>query len=229
MKIIGVTYKEEEQSREAEKQKESHLRQGNSEMMLKGDSEMMLKGDSALLVNRKPFFVPDETKEPVAYPALALRICRLGKQIGLRFADRYFDAITPALDIQAADMLREARRHGASWTRAVSQDGSLPIGEWKEAWNDTVTVIVNHDGAQDELSHKGEQDELSPKGEQMTYRVSVEMLREAVCMVSRTMTIRQGDVVYAQLASEPLTLHLNDCLTARIDGDEQERLFCRIK
>ena len=58
MKIIGVTYGEA--------------------------ASLLLKGDSALLVNRKPFFVPDETRAPVAYPALALRVCRLGKTIAPR-------------------------------------------------------------------------------------------------------------------------------------------------
>ena len=71
MKIIGVTYGERK--------------------------SLILKGDSALLVNRKPFFIPDETNNPVAFPALALRVCRLGKHIAPRFANRYYDAVAPAL------------------------------------------------------------------------------------------------------------------------------------
>ena len=186
MKIIGVTY----------------------------EGRLLLKGDSALLVNRKPFFIPDETKEPVAYPALALRVCRLGKTVHTRYANRYFDAYAPALDIQAADLLAEAKEQRAPWTTAVSLDGSLPLGEWKEE------VMVT--GYRLQVTD-------SQVTEERTYGITEERIAEAVSLMSKVMTIRQGDVIYVQLTNEPIALKQNDLLTARLEGDETDRLFCRIK
>ena len=184
MKIIGVTYGPQK--------------------------TLLLKGDSALLVNRKPFFIPDETTSPVAYPALALRVCRLGKTVAPRYADRYFDALAPALDIQAADLLAQAQAAGQPWTTAISLDGSFPLGEWSETHEAHVTYETN--GTQ--------KVELSATEAEIS---------EAVSLVSRFMTIRQGDVIYLQLTDKPMELKLNDTLTARLCGEEKESLFCRIK
>ena len=184
MKIIGVTYGQQK--------------------------ALLLKGDSALLVNRKPFFIPDETSAPVAYPALALRVCRLGKTIAPRYADRYYDALAPALDIQALDMLEQAKANGEPWTTAISLDGSFPLGEWSEEHEAHGTYETN---GTNKLALEATEDEI----------------REAVSLVSRYMTIRQGDVIYLQLTDRPLTLKQNDLITARMNGDEKESLFCRIK
>ena len=181
MKIIGVTYGERK--------------------------SLILKGDSALLVNRKPFFIPDETNNPVAFPALALRVCRLGKHIAPRFANRYYDAIAPALDIQAEDLRTQAITNGEPWTTAVSLDGSFPLGEWRENGTNETSLFTN--------------------GEE--YIVTEEQVAEAVCLVSRYMTIRQGDVIYLQLTDKPTPLQRNDSLTAGFSGEETDALFCRIK
>ena len=140
MKIIGVTYGPQK--------------------------TLLLKGDSALLVNRKPFFIPDETSSPVAYPALALRVCRLGKTVAPRYADRYYDAIAPALDIQAADLLAQAQTQGQPWTTAISLDGSFPLGEWSETHEPHVTYETNGTN-------------------KLTLEAADSEIREAVSLVSR--------------------------------------------
>ena len=183
MKIIGVTYGE--------------------------TKSLILKGDSALLVNRKPFFIPDETHAPVAYPALALRVCRLGKTIAARYANRYYDACAPALDIWAADLLEQARAKGEPWTTAVSLDGSFPQGEWN--------------------ANEAHEIQFALENERMEFSATEEQIAEAVSLVSKYMTIRQGDVIYLQLSDKPIELKLNDCLTARFAGDETDALLCRIK
>ena len=63
-----------------------------------GKAEMVLKGDSCLLNGRKPFFVPDWTSEVGVTDCIILRVCRLGKEIAPKFADRYYDAIAPGAD-----------------------------------------------------------------------------------------------------------------------------------
>lgn len=95
-----------------------------------GEWEMVLKGDSCLLNGRKPFFVPDWSQEIGVTPCMILRVSRLGKEIALRFADRYYDAIAPGEDFVAMDALREAKAASKPWTKALAFDYSLAIGEW---------------------------------------------------------------------------------------------------
>lgn len=92
--------------------------------------EMVLSADSAMLVNRKPYFLPDTSSDVVYYPSVVVRISRLGKSIAPRFAYRYYDAIAMGADFVCRDLLEQAIDGGHSWTEAIAGDGSLGIGEW---------------------------------------------------------------------------------------------------
>jgi 2-keto-4-pentenoate hydratase/2-oxohepta-3-ene-1,7-dioic acid hydratase in catechol pathway len=108
-----------------------------------GEVKMVLKGDSSLLVNRKPFFIPDWSKDIRMTPCVILRISRLGKNIGLRFANRYYDALALGLNIFAADSVAQG-----DWTRGWAFDFSLPIGKWiKVEDNPWQDLLINMDEA----------------------------------------------------------------------------------
>ena len=103
---------------------------------------MVLKGDSCLLNGRKPFFVPDWTKEIGVTPCLILRVSRLGKEIAYKFADRYYDAVAPGEDFVAIDKLRELQAQGKPWTQALAFDYSLAIGEWLDKGQRTMDNLI---------------------------------------------------------------------------------------
>ena len=113
-----------------------------------GKVKMILKGDSSLLVNRKPFFIPDWSTDIRMTPCVVLRISRLGKNIGAKFAPRYYDAVALGLNIYAADM-----QAAGDWTRGWAFDYSLPLGKWipieDNPWQD---LIINMNEAVAEAS-----------------------------------------------------------------------------
>ena len=102
------------------------------------DNKMVLKGDSSLLVNRKPFFVPDWSEDVRMTPCVVLRVSRMGKNIASRFASRYYDAVAPGLNMQAADLLAQG-----DWTMGWAFDYSLVVGTFvaPELLNDYTTII----------------------------------------------------------------------------------------
>lgn len=105
-----------------------------------GEVKMVLKGDSSLLVNRKPFFIPDWSEDIRMTPCVVLRVSRLGKSIGARFANRYYDAVALGLNIFAADSVAKG-----DWTRGWAFDFSLPVGKWinieDNPWQDLVITM----------------------------------------------------------------------------------------
>ena len=109
---------------------------------------MVLKGDSSLLVNHKPFFIPDWSKDVRMTPCVVLRVSRLGKNIGSKFATRYFDAVALGLNIYAADYVE----HG-DWTRGFAFDYSLPLGKWiaieENPWKE---LIISMEDAIEQVS-----------------------------------------------------------------------------
>lgn len=104
---------------------------------IEGEIKMILKGDSSLLNNKKPFFIPDWSRDVRMTPCVVLRVSRMGKNIGLKFASRYFDAVALGLNIFAADYMSLG-----DWTRGYAFDFSLPIGQWIDIednpWRDLV-------------------------------------------------------------------------------------------
>ncbi len=161
---------------------------------------MVLKGDSCLLNGRKPFFMPEGASEIGMTPCLILRVSRLGKEIALKFADRYYDAVAPGADFIALDKAREAQAQGKPWTQALAFDYSLALGEWTE---------VKSEGKKELMSELI----LSPE--------------EAIVEASRVMTIRQGDLIYIQAKQSPRMVQKEEIIRVTIDGED--KLYCKIK
>ena len=156
-----------------------------------GGTEMVLKGDSCLLNGRKPFFMPDWTNEIGVTPCIILRVSRLGKEIALEFADRYYDAVAPGEDFIALDKARELAASGKPWTEALAFDYSLAIGDW---------TMDNGQWTMDNLV-------LTPQ--------------EAIVEASKVMTIRQGDLIYIQAMQAPQPVQKEDIITVEVNGEEK--------
>lgn len=179
-------------------------------------TELAVKGDSALLVNEKPFFLPDTVSRIMAQPCLVLRVSKLGKNIAERFASRYYDACTVGTDLWADQVHAGTILSGVQPAIAHSLDGSFPIGNlistegmYNLRWeiSDPVgTPLRSSTLAQEDLICTPEQ---------------------AISLISRYMTIRQGDFIYIDMHAQPTLLSPEQ----RIHGykDSQQLLFCKIK
>ena len=165
-----------------------------------GKTEMVLKGDSSMLVNRKPFFVPEGTTDIRWTRCVVLRVSRLGKGIAPKFANRYWDAFAPGADFIAEDMLQAAKQTGSSWTSATCFDYSLAIGEWTEG----TMADANYDVSD-----------------------LVVTAEEAISQASKTMTIRQGDLIYISRKMDACPAKKEEIITETINGTE--KLYCKIK
>ena len=168
-----------------------------------GQAEVVLKNDSCLLNNSKPMFMPDTTNDLRACSCIILRVSRLGKGIAPKFASRYYDAVAFGIDFVAMDLLDSARANGRSWTEAYGFDYSLAIGEWIKC------------------------DEIGISDIEKAIGELVMPIDEAVSIVSRNMTIRQGDLIYITVKQLPQSVEREQVLTTQIG--EKELLFCRIK
>lgn len=108
-----------------------------------GDTiQMVLKGDSSLLVNRKPFFIPDWSTDVRMTPCVVLRVSRLGKNIGSRFANRYYDSMALGVNIIAADYVAQG-----DWVRGFAFDYSLPVGEFAPIERPIEGLVLDIDTA----------------------------------------------------------------------------------
>ena len=71
-----------------------------------------LKADTALLRNNDAFYIPDDVGRVVAEPHIVVKVSRLAKCIGERFASRCSDGVRGGVTFTAMDRLDAARREG---------------------------------------------------------------------------------------------------------------------
>ena len=186
------------------------------------EQEFLLKGDSALLVNKKPFFVPEKTLCLAAHPCVVMRISKLGKNISPRFAYRYIDAIAAGLHLADEGMLALARKEGHSWTAAIAADGSLPVGAFLPLPDEGCECTFR----------------FFLEGEEKHIRLAELPIAEAVAAVSRVMTIRQGDMLFLITRQASFYPKIEQFITATIESGAttqeyaeaaRENLYCKIK
>lgn len=91
---------------------------------------IFMKPKSALLQSHTPFYYPEFTNELHYECELVLRVCKNGKYIQDRFANKYYDAFTVGIDFTARDIQTELKAKGLPWEKAKAFDNSAAIGKW---------------------------------------------------------------------------------------------------
>ena len=165
------------------------------------------KADSALLRTGKPFFLPDWTARVDYEAELVVRICRLGKGIPVRFAHRYYDAVTVGIDFTACDVQREARQKGLPWTVCKGFDGSAVLGDWV-AKEELPPVQELHF----RLDNNGQTVQQGHTAD-MLYSVD-----ELIAYLSRFFTLRTGDLLYTGTPPGVGPVKIGDHLEGWLEG-----------
>lgn len=175
--------------------------------------------DTAIVPDHNPLFVPDFDTQFDLWPAIVIRIGRLGKSIAPRFAHRYVDAMAAGVVVQAHNVLRELASRGMPWMEGVSFDCSAPHGPWAEADLETCASTPLRFA----VSPIREASPDSPPPGAEPYTLPLD-LREVIASLSRLNTLKNGDIIYIaatprSLTAEPdtrVTLWLGDKPAARI-------------
>ena len=165
-----------------------------------------LKPDSSLLINNKPFFLPDFSDEIHHEVELVVKINRLGKSIQRKFAHRYYSEITVGIDFTARDLQRQCKKEGKPWEIAKAFDGSAVLGKF---------IPMN------KLNNKNEvKFHLLINEEERQTGISTDMLfsiDEIIEYVSRFVTLKIGDLIYTGTPAGVGPVKINDHLKAYIE------------
>ncbi len=164
------------------------------------------KADSSLLRDGKPFFLPDDLGRIEYEAELVVRICRLGKSIPVRFAHRYYDAVTVGVDFTARELQRKLRAEGKPWDLCKSFDGAAVVGQWVDK------ALLPDVGA---LRFR-----LDVNGRTAQEGCSADMLfkiDELIAYISRWFTFKTGDLLYTGTPAGVGPVSVNDRLTGWLE------------
>lgn len=161
-------------------------------------------GDDVLLRNNQDFYFPEFTEELSCVPQLVVRMGKLGKSVGERFACRYYDEIGVGVRFYADTLERELEQKNLPALMASSFDSSAALSVLKakaDCGGCHYSMKVN--GAS---VFSGMRDGLP---------VSVDKL---VALASDYHTIKIGDFVYCGNPFRFYGLKMNDRIQMELEG-----------
>ena len=170
---------------------------------------IFLMPETALITRNLPFFYPDFSSQIEYEVELVVKISRLGKNIPLKFAHRYYEEIGIGIDFTARDLQRQAGAAGLPWTISKGFDGAAPIGTFvnKAELGDLNNISFS-------LEKNGQ---LVQQGNSADMLFSFDAL---IAYISRFFTIKIGDLIFTGTPSGVGPVKIGDNLVARI-GDRE--------
>lgn len=170
-----------------------------------GEIAYSVIGDNALLRNNDNFYIPAFIGSLSCVPQLVLRVGKIGKCVGERFAGRYFDEIGIGIRFYADDLEKELLSKGLSSSMAFSFDGAAAISEWQKVENglDEVEYSFVLNGLE---VHRMKVRDLPLFPEKLISRVS------EFCM------LKIGDLIYCGGPFRQKELKIGDRLSMCLDG-----------
>lgn len=182
-----------------------HARELNND--LPAEPVFFLKPDTAVLRGNKPFYYPNFSNEVHYETEIVLKINRVGKNIDLDFAHRYYDEIGIGIDFTARDLQRRCIKAGLPWEIAKAFDSSAPLGDFI-AKDDLPPV--------DNISFH-----LQKNGETAQFGNTKDLIfsfDHIISYVSKFFMLKTGDLIFTGTPAGVGPVAIGDCLQAYI-GD----------
>lgn len=167
-----------------------------------------MKPDTALIKDNKPFFYPDFTKNLHFETEIVLKCNRLGKNIGEKFASRYFTEIGIGIDFTARDLQDKCKEKGLPWEVAKAFDGSAPISKFlpKDKFQDIHNLNFHLDINGTTVQQGNTKDMIFP-------------FERLIAHVSQFITLKIGDLIYTGTPAGVGPVNIGDHLQAYIEDE----------
>ncbi len=184
---------------------------------------IFMKPSSALLVNNKPLYYPEFTKDLHYETEVVLKIDRNGRHVQEEFAHKYYSQIALGIDFTARDLQRKCKEKGHPWEIAKGFDGSAVLSPFM-----ALEEIKREDGIEFFLRKNGEEVQRGITGNML---FSFDRL---IAEVSRYFKLHMGDLIYTGTPAGVGPVQIGDELEGFVlrNTPEQEavQLFsCTIK
>ena len=146
---------------------------------------IFMKPDSAVLPKKNPFIIPTFSNDVHYEVEVLVKINKVGKYIGERFAHKYYDEIGLGIDFTARDLQTKLKKAGQPWEKAKGFDGSAVISPFfpKEKFLDLNNINFS-------LEQNGEKVQVGNTSD-MIFKID-----EIIAYVSQFFTLKKGDVIF---------------------------------
>jgi acylpyruvate hydrolase len=175
-----------------------------------------MKPDTCLLRKNQPFFYPNFSSNIHYELEIVLKICRLGRNIGERYAHRYFDEIALGIDFTARDLQQQCQAQGLPWEISKAFDGAAPISKFLKI--DEIGLINNIDF----WLEKNGQEVQRGNTSKMIFNFD-----KIITYVSKFTTLKIGDLIYTGTPAGVGPVAIGDRLKGYLNGNLMLDFFVR--
>lgn len=172
--------------------------------------------DSALLKSNNDFYYPDFSKDIHHEVEVVVKICRVGKNIPIEFAHRYYDEIGLGIDFTARDIQAECKKKGLPWEKAKAFDGAAPISKFvsKAKFEDVGNLNFHLDinGCRVQT------------GNTSNMIFSIDFL---ISYLSQFFTLKIGDLIFTGTPEGVGPVKIGDNLVAELEGQKMMDFYVR--
>ena len=170
---------------------------------------LFLKPDSSIILNSKPFFIPDFSQNIHYELELIIKISRLGKHIQEKFSHKYYDFIGLGIDFTARDLQSDLKSKGLPWEKSKAFDGSCFISKWinKSEFNDVKNLNFN-------LKKNGKTVQKT-NSKLMLWKID-----ELISYISTFFTLKIGDVIFTGTPAGVGKVSIGDNLEGFIEDNK---------
>ena len=176
---------------------------------------IFMKPPTALLLENKPFYYPDFTKNLHHEVEVVLKISKNGKAIQPEFAHRYYDKIGLGIDFTARDVQDELKAKGQPWEIAKGFDSSAVLSDFVDLKDFDKTNISFQLYKNGEIVQKGTTKDL------------IFSFDTVVSYISQFFTLQQGDLIYTGTPEGVGAVKIGDKLEGFLEG--KPMFICEIK
>jgi len=169
---------------------------------------IFMKPKNALLQNNHPFYYPEFTDNLHYECELVLRICKNGKHIQEKFADKYYDQLGIGIDFTARDLQDKQKQKGLPWEIAKAFDNSAVVGQFIPITPELDKKDINF------CLYKNKQ--IVQQGNTKDLLFTFDVL---IAYISKFFTLNIGDLVFTGTPAGVGPVEIGDKLEAFIEND----------
>ncbi len=177
---------------------------------------VFMKPPTALLLNNRPFYYPDFTRDLHYEGEIVLRVAKNGRAVQPEFAHRYYDAVAFGIDFTARDLQDKLKSKGQPWEIAKGFDRSAPVSRFVP-----LEALKNVQDIHFQLKKNGA---VVQDGHTRDLIFSFDTL---ICHISRYFTLHKGDYIFTGTPAGVGPVQPGDVLEGSIEGETL--LKCTIK
>lgn len=184
-----------------------HIKELNS--AVPDEPVFFLKPDTSLLLDNKPFYIPDFSNDIHHEVEIVLKINRNGKSIAEEFAHKYYDELTVGIDFTARDIQKQQKTKGLPWEKAKGFDNAAPVGKFVSKSKLPAMNNLNF--------HLNINGKTIQKGNTSDLLFSFDKI---IAFISQFITLKMGDIIFTGTPVGVSAVNIGDKLEAFLEGEK---------